>query len=705
MRSRHYHYTSPLNEQGTKIEKLVVERPVDKLIIKLTIIGINGPYLHINSISYIPIHTYVFLDFVSKEYKITSIEAGSIFDHFKYYKLSPHREYKASFIVQDTQDIFHREHHSLNMKLLLILLYLMVPGLVYGIRLIIPELGAIEGSTTVSAWTNRSIHQFLGVKFGQTTSGTRRFMPPEPTGPWQGVYDATTEGVECPHLRNLPMIINTPPNVDAEDCLLLNLYTPIILDKNTKVLPVMVFFHGGGFYEGSARLYPPNYLLEHDVVLVVVQYRLGPLGFMSLDTDGISGNVGLMDQVIGLKWVHKYIRNFGGDNTRVTIFGQSAGGCSVSLHLISPMVDSNLFQQAIIMSGSSHANWAFDTNPTVYAKSLYSVLRNTTVKASNPEMEDVFKNVSIIEFMKAVYRQSKMYPEIRGGRVVFQKAGLIKYLTESPENMINKGNYRTVPMMAGVVKNDGAFFTAVLYNKMEIKNLLRDDYFMRNNLTHSLFESAGIRDTTNILIDTFNNIYFKELFDMEEKITFADVAPGITDILGNMLFKLPTMKQAKINARYENRTYFYTLDYRGEHTRFGHGADTTKYTFDGGVHHSNDLLYLFPYHYTSPLNEQDTKIAKLVVGLWTSFAINGKPTSSLLNVEWPILKKSRNGPYLHINSIPYISQDFINEEYKITSRATTPSTIPEERVHRLIVKEQNPTVMSSGNQDTYPERS
>ncbi|XP_077292736.1 juvenile hormone esterase-like [Arctopsyche grandis] len=215
--------------------------------------------------------------------------------------------------------------------------------------------------------------------------------PPEPTGPWQGVYDATTEGVECPHLRNLPMIINTPPGIP---------------DKNKKLLPVMVFFHGGGFYAGSARFYPPNYLLERDVVLVVVQYRLGPLGFMSLDTDGISGNVGLMDQVLGLKWAHKYIRHFGGDNTRVTIFGQSAGGCSVSLHLISPMVDSNLFQQAIIMSGSSHANWAFDTNPTVYAKSLYSVLKNTTVKASNTEMENVFKNVSLIEFMKAVNRQS-----------------------------------------------------------------------------------------------------------------------------------------------------------------------------------------------------------------------------------------------------------------------------------------------------------
>ncbi|XP_077292737.1 juvenile hormone esterase-like [Arctopsyche grandis] len=222
----------------------------------------------------------------------------------------------------------------------------------------------------------------------------------------------------------------------------------------------MVYFHGGAFLMGSARLYPPSYLLEHGVLLVVVQYRLGPLGFMSLDTDGISGNVGLMDPVLGLKWVHKYIRHFGGDNTRVTIFGQSAGGCSVSLHLISPMC------------GSSHAYWAFDTNPTVYAKSLYSVLRNTTIMTINSEMEDVFKNVSLIEFMTAVYRQYEMYPEIKPSRAVLQKAGLVKYLTELPENMIQKGNYRTVPMMAGVVKNDGALFTAIIYDWMEIRNFV-----------------------------------------------------------------------------------------------------------------------------------------------------------------------------------------------------------------------------------------
>lgn len=83
--------------------------------------------------------------------------------------------------------------------------------------------------------------------------------------------------------------------------------------------------------------------------------------------------------------------------------------------------------------------------------------------------------------------------------------------------------------------------------------------------------------------------------------------------MGNLNFKGQVLKGAKINAKFLNQTYLYTLDYRGEHTRFGYGQDTSKYPFDGGVHHSDDLLYLFPYFYETPLNEEDTRIAKIMV--------------------------------------------------------------------------------------------
>jgi acetylcholinesterase len=100
----------------------------------------------------------------------------------------------------------------------------------------------------------------------------------------------------------------------------------------------MVFIHGGGFYEGGASEHPPNYLLENDVVLVVPQFRLGPLGFLSTKTETIPGNATMLDIKLALEWVQKNITSFGGDPENVTLFGQSAGACLVSALSYSPMV-------------------------------------------------------------------------------------------------------------------------------------------------------------------------------------------------------------------------------------------------------------------------------------------------------------------------------------------------------------------------------
>ena len=102
-------------------------------------------------------------------------------------------------------------------------------------------------------------------------------------------------------------------------------------------LPVMFFIHGGGFMQGGYIGSGPKKLLERDVVLVEVQYRVGPLGFFCLPDDEIAGNMGLLDQLMGLDWVRQNIEHFGGDPERVTIFGESAGAASVSYHMISPL--------------------------------------------------------------------------------------------------------------------------------------------------------------------------------------------------------------------------------------------------------------------------------------------------------------------------------------------------------------------------------
>lgn len=132
----------------------------------------------------------------------------------------------------------------------------------------------------------------------------------------------------------------------------------------------MVYFHGGGFFDGSANSYPPNYLLEGDVVLVVAQYRLGPLGFLSTMTNEIPGNAGMLDCVLALQWVQRYISNFGGDPSRVTIFGQSAGASIVNALMLSPSVPENLFHKAILQSGSAYGSYVYDSNPERNARDI-----------------------------------------------------------------------------------------------------------------------------------------------------------------------------------------------------------------------------------------------------------------------------------------------------------------------------------------------
>ena len=130
----------------------------------------------------------------------------------------------------------------------------------------------------------------------------------------------------------------TGPTIGTEDCLHLAVFSPQLPTANSNPnLPVMVYIHGGSFMLGGYIGAGAGKLLERDMVIVEMQYRVGPLGFMCLPDDEIAGNMGLLDQNLALKWVNDHIASFGGDPDRVTIMGESAGSASVTYHMISPL--------------------------------------------------------------------------------------------------------------------------------------------------------------------------------------------------------------------------------------------------------------------------------------------------------------------------------------------------------------------------------
>jgi para-nitrobenzyl esterase len=209
-------------------------------------------------------------------------------------------------------------------------------------------------SGSVTGVTADSIASFKGIPYAAPPLGAGRWSAPAPVQPWREPRDVTTYGPDC--MQNPLPGIQPGSRPMSEDCLTLNVWTPKPA-KGAK-LPVMVWIHGGGFVGGSGTLPETDgaALARRDVVVVSFNYRLGRFGFFAHPALGMDGNWGLMDQIAALKWVQSNIAAFGGDPAKVTIFGESAGGESVSRLMASPAAK-GLFAHAIVASGGGRDDW------------------------------------------------------------------------------------------------------------------------------------------------------------------------------------------------------------------------------------------------------------------------------------------------------------------------------------------------------------
>jgi len=214
--------------------------------------------------------------------------------------------------------------------------------------------GLVSG---LAACDKGDVRVYKGIPFAAPPVGDFRWREPQPVKPWDRVRECKEYGPWCPQPRS--MVGFESGNEFSEDCLYLNIWTPAKSAKEK--LPVMVWIHGGGCTTGSGatKTYDGTKLAQNRVVVVTINYRLGPFGYFAHpllskeSPHGVSGNYGHLDQIAALRWVKLNIAAFGGDPGCVTIFGESAGSMSVCRLMVSPLAK-GLFHRAIAQSGGAH---------------------------------------------------------------------------------------------------------------------------------------------------------------------------------------------------------------------------------------------------------------------------------------------------------------------------------------------------------------
>ncbi|XP_076132963.1 carboxylesterase 5A-like [Alosa pseudoharengus] len=198
--------------------------------------------------------------------------------------------------------------------------------------------GTLRGASMTVKGSNKQVQQYLGIPFARPPLGPLRLSAPQPAESWEGERDATQQPPMCPqplafvtHIAKVMAYKFALPGV-SEDCLYLNVYTPTTNSCTGEKLPVLVWMHGGALYLGGAAQFDGSVLAAYqNVVVVIIQYRLGILGYFSTGDTNAQENWGFLDQIAALQWVRENIESFGGDPNSVTIAGQSAGGISASM--------------------------------------------------------------------------------------------------------------------------------------------------------------------------------------------------------------------------------------------------------------------------------------------------------------------------------------------------------------------------------------
>jgi len=451
---------------------------------------------------------------------------------------------------------------------------------------------------------------YKGIPFAAPPVGDLRWKAPQPATKWDGVKQATKYGPAAFQGGN-------PPSGKSEDCLYLNVWTPAKSAKEK--IPVLVWIYGGGFSFGSTA--EPGYngekLAKKGVVLVSIAYRVGQLGFLAHpelsaeNPNHVSGNYGLLDQIAGLQWIKKNIAAFGGDPNKVTIFGESAGGISVSMLCASPLAK-GLFQGAISESGGSFGPTRAKTYPGENMKTLKQAEADGVAYLQKVGVK------SISELRKMDADKLPLGMGMGGGWPITD--GYV--IPDDQHKLYEAGKYNDIPVLIGYNSDEGASFS---------REKTPEEYV------------TGVKARYGKFADDLIKAY---------PAGETSVPKTARDLARDAAFGWQTWSWARLQSQTgKSKVFLYYFDqhpdYPKDSPRFGYGSP-----------HGQEVAYVFMNLDASnpQTTKSDLEISEAMGTYWTNFAKYGDPNGTGVP-KWSTFSDATPvvmylGPTPHIGSVP-----------------------------------------------------
>lgn len=452
-----------------------------------------------------------------------------------------------------------------------------------------------SGGQVLGVARNGGGAKFLGIPFAEPPVGELRWRDPVPAKTWSGVRDATSYSKPCAQ-PDLGAWNRHDAETGVEDCLYLNVITPEWPVK--KPLPVMFWIHGGANEGGTAMspLYTDGKLTDHGVILVSVNYRLGVFGFMAhLELTGESahhgsGNYGLMDQILALKWVIANIERFGGDPKNITVFGQSAGAIDTGMLMTSSA--KGLFQKAIQESGAAFTQVASSLAEAEDQGKKFAVAMGAPEGAGQIAYLRAIPAGELIKKWTAQASRPRFGPDVDGW-----------VLRKSPEAVFAAGEEAAIPLIFGTTTRE--------FESNASPELLRGMIAtMAGDFAPQALKVYGLADGGAGTVD-------------------AMYGSAADQIAADTMFRCPATTEARWHVAAHHAAYQYEFD----HAVPGQAAAI----------HSTDLGYVFGFYpkegnLAGAYADTDFKVSEMVESYFTNFARTGNPNGEGVPA-WPAFGK------------------------------------------------------------------